>query len=124
TTGNQRIGKVLVMAQISISMVLVIGGTLFVDTVLKLYGVERGVRTDGVGAINVRSSERYPQARSWAVQAALLDHLKILPGVASASASYVLPIGGGLWTRQVQVEGYTFRPDESEGVGFNVVAPH
>ena len=35
----------------------------------------------------------------------------------------VLPIGGGLWTRGVQVEGYTFRPDESDSVGFNVIAP-
>ena len=30
----------------------------------------------------------------------------------------------GLWTRSVQVEGYTFRPDEKEDVGFNVIAPN
>ena len=35
----------------------------------------------------------------------------------------MIPIGGGLWTRHVQVEGYTFRPDESEDVGFDVIAP-
>src|SRR5262245_65378073 len=33
-------------------------------------------------------------------------------------------MGGGLWTRNVQVEGYTFRPDEAESVGFNVIAPN
>jgi predicted permease len=112
-----------VMAQISISMVLLTGATLFVETVLKLYSVDRGVRTDGVLMFSVRSRERYPQARSWAVQGALLDRLSSVPGVASASATQVLPIAGALWTRHVQVEGYTFRPDESEDVGFNAVAP-
>jgi predicted permease len=101
---------------------LLVGATLFVDTVVKLYGVERGVRTDGVLMFGLRSSVRYPQARSWAVQTALLDRLGGVPGVLSASAAQILPIGGGLWTRHVQVEGYQFRADESEDVGFNAVA--
>ena len=41
----------------------------------------------------------------------------------SASAVSVLPISSGLWTREVQVEGYTFRPAEDESVRFNVIAP-
>jgi putative ABC transport system permease protein len=54
----------------------------------------------------------------------MLERLKTVPGIRSASAANVLPIGGGLWTRDVQVEGYTFRQDESDSVGFNVIAPH
>src|SRR5687768_18418722 len=53
----------------------------------------------------------------------MLERLKSVPGIRSASAAQVLPIGGGLWTRGVQVDGYTFRADESDSVGFNVVAP-
>jgi len=34
-----------------------------------------------------------------------------------------LPIGGGLWTREIQVEGSAFRADEADSVGFNVIAP-
>jgi predicted permease len=123
TGGHQRLGKLLVVAQLSLSMVLLVGATLFVDTVVKLYSVERGVRTGGVLTFGVRSRVRYPQARSWAVQSALVDRLSTLPGVDSASAAQVLPIAGGLWTRHIQVEGYTFREDESEDVGFNAVAP-
>ncbi|HYL72813.1 MAG TPA: ABC transporter permease [Bryobacteraceae bacterium] len=121
--GRRHLGKALVVAQLSISMVLVVAATLFVGTLVKLYSVDRGLRTDGVLTFSVRSRERYPQTRCWAVQSAIVDRMAALPGVASASAVQVVPISGGLWTRAIEVEGYTFRSDESEAVGFNVIAP-
>ena len=121
--GRHRLGKALVAAQLSISMMLVVGATLFVGTLVKLYSVDPGLRTDGVLMFSVRSNDRYDQSRSWTVQAAMLDRLRALPGVRAASAAQVIPIGGGLWTRTVQVDGYTFRSDESEDVAFNVIAP-
>ena len=120
---GQQLGRAMVVAQLAISTVLLVGATLFVGTLIKLYRVDRGVRTDGVLTFSIRSPRRYPQARSWAVQQALLDRLSVLPGVASASAAQMIPIGGGLWTRHVEVEDYTFRSDESEDVGFDVIAP-
>jgi predicted permease len=57
------------------------------------------------------------------VQSAVLERLRALPGVVLASAGQNVPIGGGIWTRTVQVDGYTFRPDESEEVAFNAIAP-
>ena len=121
--GGQQLGRAMVTAQLAISMVLLVGATLFVGTLIELYRVDRGVRTDGVLTFSIRSTGRYPQARSWAVQQAVLDRLTGLPGVAAASAAQMIPIGGGLWTRHVQVEGYTFRSDESEDAGFDVIAP-
>src|SRR5207249_6829586 len=47
-TGGHRLGKAFLVAQLSISMVLVVGATLFVGTLVKLYGVDLGLRTDGV----------------------------------------------------------------------------
>ena len=122
-SGHQRLGKTLMIAQLSISMVLLVGATLFVGTLVKLYTVDRGLRTDGILLVSLRSSERLNQARSWAAEAAVVDRLAALPGVISASATQTLPLGGSLWTRDIQVEGYTFRSDESEEVGFNVIAP-
>ncbi len=121
--GGARLGKALVIAQLSISMVLLVGATLFVGTLVKLYTIDPGVRKDGVLMFSVRSAARYPPARSWAVQGAVLDRLSALPGVTSASATKVMPLDGGLWTRHIAVKGYTFRSDESEDVGFNAVAP-
>jgi predicted permease len=121
--GPQRLGKSLVVAQLAISMILVVGATLFVGTLVNLYAVDRGFNSDGILVVNLRSSRPYSAARGLTVQDAVLDRLRTLPGVRSASAAQVLPIGGGLWNRNIQVEGYTFRSDEADTVGFNVIAP-
>jgi predicted permease len=121
--GHRRLGKAFVVAQLAISMVLLVGATLFVGTLVKLYAVDRGFDSDGLLVVSVRTSRPYSAARAKAVQNALLDRLRTVPGVRSASAAQVLPVGGALVDRGVQVEGYTFRPDESETVGFNVIAP-
>ena len=123
TRRHQRLGKALAVAQVSISMVLVVGAALFAGTVVKLNRVDRGIRTDGVLAFRVRTSERYPPERAWSSLGTLLERLNTLPGVASASGVDTLPISGNLWDRNVQVEGHTYRPDESEKVGFNAIGP-
>jgi putative ABC transport system permease protein len=121
--GHGRLGTALVVAQLAMSMVLVVAATLFIGTLVKLYGVDKGFDSDGTLVIGVRTAQPYPEGRIPAVQGALLDRLSAIPGVQSATAAQTLPVGGGLWDRSVQVEGYAFRPDESEHVGFNVIAP-
>ena len=117
------LGKGLVIAQVSISMVLVVGAALFAGTLVKLYSVDRGLRTDGVAIFTVRTSTKYSDERSREVASALVDRLSAMPGVTSASAVDVLPMSGSLWDRDVDVEGYQFRPGESHISAFNAVAP-
>ena len=119
--GRGRLGTALVVAQLAISMVLVVGATLFIGTLAKLYAIDRGFESDDVLVVNLRNSQ-FPRDRARAIQEDVLDRLRSLPGVRSASAAQALPVGGALWDRSVQVEGYTARPDEPN-VGFNVIAP-
>jgi predicted permease len=121
--GHRRLGTIFVVAQLALSMILVVGATLFIATLVKLYAVERGFDSEGVLVVNVRSTRPYPPERIRGVQGALVARLESLAGVRSVSAAQVLPIGGGLWTRDIQVDGYAFRADESNQVGFNVIAP-
>ena len=121
--GHQRLGKILVIAQLAVSMILVVGATLFLQTLVNLHSVDHGFKADDVIVVNVRSSRPYDAARGYAVQRAILERLRGVPEIVSASAAQILPIGGGLWNRTVQVEGYTFRPGESDSIGFNVIAP-
>ena len=53
----------------------------------------------------------------------LLDALRALPGVRSASASNVTPVSGSSVTNTVQAEGRTALSDRDATVYFNTVAP-
>ena len=121
--GTGRLGQALVVAQLSISMVLLVGAALFIGTLVKLQAVDRGFETRGVLVVNVRHAQPYAPPRVNAVETALLERLAALPGVRSASATQILPVTGSLWDRNVQVEGYRFRADEPDTANFNAVAP-
>jgi predicted permease len=121
--GHRRLGRALVVAQLCISMTLLIGASLFIRTLVKLYSVDTGIRTDGVFMFNLNTKAPFPRARALAIQTALVDRLRSMPGVLDASAAANLPISGSPWTQSVQVEGYDFRPGEDDTVAFNAVAP-
>ena len=121
--GTTRLGQVLVVGQLAISMVLLVGAGFFIATLVKLHAVDRGFDARGVLIVNVRSARPYPPDRSQAVANALRDRFAAMPGVRAVSATAVLPVTGSLWTRTVQVEGYRFRDDEPDAVSFNVIAP-
>jgi len=121
--GHQRLGRFLLIAQLSISMVLVTGAALFSATLVKLYSVDRGFRTQGVLTFSLRTSGPCPSERCRTAAATLLDSLNHLPGVVSASAVDVLPISGSLWARDIEVEGYTFSAGENQTAAFNAIAP-
>jgi len=122
-SGHPLLGRALVIAQVSVSMVLVVGAALFLETLAHLNGVDRGLQTGGVLALSVRSSQTYPATRGLAVRGRLLERLASMPGVKDASAAQALVIAGNLWVRKVQVDGYAVRPDEDETATFNVVSP-
>ena len=122
TAGSHRLGRALVVSQLAISMVLVVGATLFVRTLVNLYGIDPGFSVASRLLLNVGSSQPHPPERSAVLQASLLDRLGALAGVQSATAALALPGGGALMRFGVQVEGYQFPPGDSNAVGFNAVA--
>jgi predicted permease len=121
--GHGGLGKSLVVAQLAISMVLVVGAALFLGTLLKLYAVDRGFNPDRLLVLFVRSAQPFAAERRIDVQDAIVQRLKTLPGVDSVSVVQIFPLSGSLWERRVQVEGYAFRSDEKQGVAFNAIAP-
>ncbi|HKE87177.1 MAG TPA: ABC transporter permease [Vicinamibacterales bacterium] len=121
--GHSRLGKSLVVVQFAISMVLVVGATLFVGTLVKLYAVDRGFDTRGLIALQVRADRPYPRERNRVIQQSALEGLRSIPDVRSASAGAILPVGGGLWDRNVRVEGHASQTAEPEMVAFNAIAP-
>jgi len=122
-SGHHRLGKALVIAQLAISMIVIIGATLFVGTLVQLSRVETGFDPDGLVVVALRSSSPFPASRTRTVQSAVRQELATLPEVTVVSAVLVPPVSGILFDRTVQVEGYAFSTEESEKVGFNAVSP-
>jgi predicted permease len=121
--GSRRLGQALVVAQLAISMVLVVGATLFVGTLMKLHAVDRGFDSNGVLVVTLWSSRPYSDERGKALKLALIERLRAVPGIRSASAARVLPVSGSLWTKDIKVEGHVSGSGEADSAGFNVIGP-
>jgi len=96
--GSQRAGRVLVAAQIAITLVLVVGAGLFGRSLMKVLEVNPGFRVDKIVAMDV-SLPWVEDPKSKAVQgiffANLIDRLKQIPGVRNVGAASALPLEDG-----------------------------
>jgi predicted permease len=86
------IAKTLVVAQIALSLVMVIGAGLLVTTWQQLVAIDPGFRSDGVllTSVNTRPA-RLPRNQLGPTYTRILDDLRAMPGVVSASAAWVPP---------------------------------
>jgi predicted permease len=96
---RHRLRSLLVIAQVAISCVVLICAGLAARSVQKLAQINLGFRPDHIFLATVDSSlQRYSDERSRQFQAQLLEKLRALPGVSSASLATHLPfdVGGGM----------------------------
>jgi predicted permease len=106
TTGRERFlfQRLLVVAQISISLVLVVGALLFVRTFRNLTTLNPGFQQDGilVAFVDFRRLS-LPPARVESFKNELLDRVRSIPQVASAATTSNIPLSGSSWTMGVRV---------------------
>jgi len=97
--GSQRVGRVIVAAQIAITLVLVVGAGLFGRSLMKVLEVNPGFRVDKIVTMDV-SLPWVDDPKAKAGQAIffsnLIDGLKQIPGVRKVGATSGLPMDGGL----------------------------
>jgi putative ABC transport system permease protein len=98
--GSQRVGQVVVAAQIAITLVLVIGAGLLGRSLMKVLEVNPGFRVDKIVAMDVSLpwvEDPKAKASQGIFFANLIDRLKQIPGVRKVGATSVLPmVEGGL----------------------------
>jgi putative ABC transport system permease protein len=117
------LGKALVVAQVALSLVLVVGAGLMLSTFFRLETLDAGFDREHVLLVNVDlRNGNYPQERRGAAMREMLEHLRAVPGVRSASASNMTPVSGGFWSENLEVEGYTSKGGEESLVYFNEVS--
>jgi putative ABC transport system permease protein len=118
---KHRISQGLVVAQVTLTLVLVVGASLMVRSFVALAGQEPGFRTENVLAVRMRVPEnRYRSvARLEDFYRRALESLKRIPGVESVAVTNRLPIDRGGSIRELVVEGEA----ESRTAHYGVVSP-
>lgn len=99
-------GQVLVVAQIALSLVLLIGAILFAATLSNLRSTDLGFNQEGLLLATIdttRAGYRGDAVKPF--YATLHDRLSQLPGVDGASLSWSVLAGGGAYVRSVAVPG-------------------
>jgi predicted permease len=120
---RHRLGRSLVIGQIAISLFLLIGATLFVGTLVKLYSIDPGFRREGILTFGLDTKEPPGSPHRQAVESELRQRISRLPGVAGTSTVGILFMSGGGWNGAVDVEGHKPATNEEPLVDFNSVAP-
>ena len=123
--GQVPFGRALVVAQISLSMLLLIGGGLLVRSMQQLLHSDIGVDRDHVVAVSVRTARSsYVGARLAQLRRDLVDRVGRLPGVdAAAFADHGL-FSGGLSNGHVDVSGFIPQADSERQVALDRVGPN
>ena len=116
--------KSLVVVQVALSLLLLIGAGLFVQSLKNLKGVNPGFQTENLVSFAVNPLlNGYKDERCFQFYRQLTDRLTQLPGVTSAALAVVPVLDGNEWDSSVTVEGYTAKQGEGVGPHMQFVSP-
>ncbi len=117
-TGRFNLGSVLVVAQVAVSLILLVGAGLFARSLIKLQQEDLGFNRDNVllASVDTRLAGYKPDELS-AVYRQLYDRFSSLPNVQSATIASFSPMQGSSTNSTITVRGYT--PNENENMAVN-----
>ena len=124
--GRARLQSALVAAQVALSLVCLVCAGLFMRGLRRAESVDTGMRDPR--HVLLVNTDLFPAGFTDSTGPAaierLLERVRGLPGVSAASLSTMVPMGFGGWSGTgVSIEGYTFRPDESNSIPYSQVGP-
>jgi predicted permease len=125
TGTGQRLRAGLLIAEVSLSVVLLVGASLLLASFAKLQRVEPGFTPDGVFTAQlVLPAQRYDRARLVAFYEQFYARLTELPGVVSVALTDRVPLTGGNTPAPVAVQGTSVPPlSERPNANRHLVSP-
>ncbi len=121
TSGREAVGlrRALVVAQVTLSVVLLFGSLLFARSLRNLVTLDPGFDTDGVvtASINFRRVDVPAEGRA-AFRRQLVERVRALPGVQAAAATRIVPVSGNGTGNSVWPEG---NPSRQLGAAFSSI---
>ncbi len=123
--GHARIRGLLVIAQVALSLILLIAATLFVEALNRAKNINPGFEPEHVLAASFDLSlNGYSADRARAFEKDLLKRIRELPGIESASYIRRLPLGyTGSNSRSMTIDGYVPKPNEEVVVDVTWAGP-
>jgi len=116
--------KVLVAAQVTLSLLLLIGAGLFIRSLGNLRSLNSGYQVDNLVQFRLNpQSVGYDAARAGAFYNRLEERLRAIPGVRGVGAAQVGMLTGNDWENGLTIQGYQAKPGESTTTWFNNVTP-
>jgi predicted permease len=113
-------GKFLVLAEVSVSCVLLVGGVLFARSLQELTNVDAGFQSQNVMLLQLNT--RGTQG-TYDVLQRILERLSRIPGVVATALSSEVLFSGNTWTEAVSAPGFVPRRGEDREAVLLVVSP-
>jgi predicted permease len=113
---SARFRKGFILAQVALSVLLLVGAGLFARSFFNLMREDPGFHAENLLRFGIDPRlNGYDATRGWAFYRELQQRLALLPGVRSVACANMGPFGGGSEGSNITVEGY--KPGEDEMVG-------
>ncbi len=115
----------LVILQVTLSFILLVGGTLLMQSLRKIRTTDPGFSTTRVFDTWIPfAAAGYDARRAKTFQDELIQRVRALPGVEAAAYARAVPLGyGSFSSTPIAVDGYEPPPNEQPTAEYNEVSP-
>jgi macrolide transport system ATP-binding/permease protein len=115
----------LVILQVTLSFILLVGGTLLMQSLRKIRTTDPGFSTTRVFDTWIPfAAAGYDAQRAKTFQIELIQRVRALPGVEAAAYARAVPLGyGSFSSTPIAVDGYEPPPNEQPTAEYNEVSP-
>jgi len=122
---RSRLRRGLVMAEVALSLLLLVGAGLMIQSFRHLQAIDPGFRQDHLLTVRVAlPAERYAGEKAWALGERLLARVRALPGVTAAALASDMPLEDNTSAFIVTAEGRAVETgDRGFRVYFHAVSP-
>jgi macrolide transport system ATP-binding/permease protein len=121
---RSRVSRMLVVAQMALSLVLLIAAGLFVRSLATALEIEKGFDDSNLLIATVDPGlQGYDRPRAEAFYATLGDRLRAHPAVHAVGFAEMVPLGIGNQQRGVAIPGYVPAANENMSFDYNIVTP-
>ncbi len=119
-----RLGKFIVVGQLALSLPLLVGAALLVQTLYNLQRVDIGYAKDRLLLVEIDAQTAGYEPSRWVpLFDRLLERIRAVPGVRAATYSNNGLFQGSDSHDEILVEGYTAKGDNDRGSGYDHIGP-